>query len=114
MTTGLLFDLLNPEPVRHRYVPDTSKAAHVAAVNSGRLSKRCQDVLAWLLACPGTPTAAELARHVTGVARPSLEACLHIRRGFCDLKRAGMVVKGQDRRCSVTGIVANTWKSVNR
>jgi len=100
--------------VRHRYVPDTSKAAHVAAVNSGRLSKRCQDVLAWLLACPGTPTAAELARHVTGAHRPSLEAVLNLRRGLSDLKRAGMVVKGHDRKCSVTGIMANTWKVSKR
>lgn len=50
----------------HRYVPDTSKAAHTAAVNAGRITGRKADVLAWLGTAPYPVTAAELSMAVYG------------------------------------------------
>lgn len=113
MTTGLLFDTINPEPARHRYVPDTSKAAHTALVNAGKLNGRKAEVLAWLTGpAPHSVTAAELSKCVHGDA--SLEHVLHIRRGLSDLHKSGLVCKSQDRVCGVTGTKANTWKVVSR
>ncbi len=114
--TGLLFgDLHSPgQHVVTRHVPDTSKAAHTALVNSGRLNGRKAEVLAWLLSVGPTSgqTAAELSKRVFG--DHTLEHVLHIRRGFSDLKAAGLVCKGADRACSVTNTSANTWKVVTR
>lgn len=112
--TGLLFDTMNPEPARHRYVPDTSKAAHTALVNAGKLNGRKAEVLAWLLSVGPTAgqTAAELSERVFG--DHTLEHVLHIRRGFSDLKKAGMVTKGMDRLCTVTNTSANVWKVATR
>lgn len=115
MTTGLLFDLINFEPARERrHVPDTSKAAHTALVNAGKLNGRKAEVLDWLLSSRalGGITAAELSIAVHG--DHSLEHVLHIRRGFSDLLKVGLVCKGTDRLCIVTGTKANTWKAVTR
>lgn len=116
MTTGLLFDILNPEPARHRYVPDTSKAAHREAVAEGRISGRSEDVLRWLYDLTKAETAnmrpvtsAELAG-----ANADLRLILHVRRGLSDLRKAGIVCKGEDRRCEVSGRTCNTWKVVTR
>ena len=111
MTTGLLFDVMNPEPSRHRWVPDTSKAAHTALVNAGKVTGRKAEVMAWLQSNPGS-TAAELSRHIHGDA--SLEHVLHIRRGLSDLRKEGLVGKSHDRRCAVTGTMANVWKVATR
>jgi len=118
MTTGLLFDTMNPEPAHHRWVPDTSKAAHTAGINAGRIGKRSQDVLAWLLEWTrmhnDAPTSAELARWVSKCPQPPLEWTLNIRRGLSDLLKAGYVYKGVDRECVVTTTKANTWKAEKR
>jgi hypothetical protein len=108
MTTGFLFDTMNPEPARHRWVPDTSKAAHTALVNAGKVTGRKAEVLAWLLQVVGPCTAAELSERVHG--DHALEHVLHIRRGLSDLRKAGLVCKGEDRQCAVTGTKANVWK----
>lgn len=114
MTTGLLFDTINPAPAEpRRHVPDTSKAAHTALVNAGKLNGRKAEVLSWLMAFTPLPaTAAELSSGVHGDS--SLAHVLHIRRGLSDLKKAGLVCKGADRICTVTGTTANTWRVVSR
>ena len=106
--TGLLFDLMPADPVVRRYVPDTSKAAHREAVAEGRIGDRGERVLAALLYRQGA-TSAELAG-----AGASLERVLFIRRGLSDLRKQGLVCKGEDRRCAVTGRSCNTWKVVTR
>lgn len=108
MTTGLLFDLINPEPVTRRYVPDTSKAAHREAVAEGRIGARGETVLAALLHRGGA-TSAELAG-----ANATLERVLFIRRGLSDLKKQKLVCKGADRKCAVTGRTCNTWRVASR
>lgn len=108
MTTGLLFDLINPEPSRSRWVPDTSKAAHREAVAEGRIGKRSEMVLAALIHRGGA-TSAELAGEGA-----TLERVLFIRRGLSDLLAQGLVCKGEDRRCTVTGRTCNTWKVASR
>lgn len=110
--TGLLFDLINPEPMRHRHVPDTSKAAHTALVNAGKLNGRKAEVLDWLSTAPYPVTAAELSMAVFGDA--ALVHVLHIRRGLSDLKAAGLACKSTDRQCHVTKTKANTWRPESR
>jgi hypothetical protein len=115
VTTGLLFDVMNPEPSRHRWVPDTSKAAHREAVAEGRISARGEEVLTWLHDMTHREdglhpvTSAELAG-----PEADLRLILHVRRGLSDLRKAGIVCKGEDRRCEVSGRVCNTWKVVTR
>lgn len=92
----------------HRWVPDTSRAAHREAVASGRLSSRSEEVLALVVARPGL-TSAELAG-----ADASLAWVLHIRRGLSDLRKSGVVDKGEDRRCQVSRRECNTWKAATR
>ena len=96
------------EPVLHRYVPDTSKAAHREAVAEGRIGQRSEVVLSELLHQQGC-TSAELA----GVGA-TLERLLYIRRGLSDLHKSGLVRKSEDRPCRVTGRKCNTWKVVTR
>jgi hypothetical protein len=113
MTTGLLFDTIGFTTPARRHVTDTSKSAHTALVNAGKLNGRKGDVLAWLLDYgPHPMTAAELSVAVHG--DHSLEHVLHIRRGLSDLRKDGLVCKGEDRLCRITGTKANTWKSVTR
>lgn len=112
MTTGLLFDLINPAPAEpRRHVPDTSKAAHREAVASGRLGERSERVLDWLQRAIISPTSAELA---AGYGPDTLEHVLYVRRGLSDLRKLGMVCKDADRRCEVSGRTCNTWKVVTR
>lgn len=112
MTTPCLPGMFTVVHPRRVYVMDTSKAAHTAMANAGKLNGRKAEVLAWLLQAVAPCTAAELSERVFG--DHTLEHVLHIRRGFSDLKKAGMVGKGADRLCSVTGTSANVWKVVTR
>lgn len=121
MTTGLLFDLINPAPAhRHRHVPDTSKAAHVAAIQRGDIGKRGAEVLQWLLewtdAHHDAPTSAEVAKfHHRHYSDRSYEwVVLYVRRALNDLLSDGFVCKGDDRDCTIAGMKANTWKVVTR
>lgn len=43
-----------------------------------------------------------------------LRLILHVRRGLSDLRKAGIVCKGEDRRCEVSGRMCNTWRVVTR
>lgn len=123
MVSGLLFDPINPEPAReHRYVPDTSKAQHRAAINNGRIGKRGAEVLLWLTEWTAkhqdAPTSAELAHahHWQYPGKERLWVLLHVRRGLNDLLAKGLVCKGADRECTVArdGLKANTWKVATR
>lgn len=119
MTTGLLFDTINPEPTRRRHVPDTSKAAHIAGINAGRIGKRGAEVLEWVIQAAdavGPVTSAEVAKGYHDVyPRWSDERMvLYVRRGLTDLQKQGYITKGEDRRRAVTGTKANTWKVVTR
>lgn len=107
MTAPCLPGLFVDAPVR-RYVPDTSKAAHREAVAEGRVGARGELVLAALLHRQGA-TSAELAGHGA-----TLERVLMIRRGLSDLRKQGLVCKGPDRRCAVTGRTCNTWRVTSR
>lgn len=113
MRQGLLLDTINPEPVRHpHHVPSTSRAAHTAMVNAGKLNGRKAEVLQWLTTAPYPVTAAELSLAVHSDV--TLELVLHIRRGLSDLRKAGLVDKSTDRLCHVTKTTANTWRVCGR
>jgi len=121
MTTGLLFDPINFEPARERrHVPDTSKAAHIAAISSGQIGKRGAEVLQWLIewtaAHQDAPTSAELAKwnHRHYRDRSYEWIVLYVRRALNDLLADGYVGKGADRDCSITTAKANTWKVASR
>lgn len=106
--TPCLPGMFTDELTRHRYVPDTSKAAHREAVAQGRVGDRSEAVLALVLDSPGF-TSAELAG-----TNATLERLLYIRRGLSDLHKSGLVRKSEDRPCQVTGRKCNTWKVVSR
>lgn len=111
--TGLLFDTIGFTQPTRRHVPDTSKAAHTALVNAGKLNGRKAEVLHGLTHHVNGPvTAAELSIVLYGDS--SLAHVLHLRRGLSDLKAAGLVTKGTDRQCHVTKTKANTWKAASR
>ena len=106
------FDLSPSTPTsRRRWVPDTSRAAHTEAVAQGRISQRCNDVLALILASEwdGPLTSAELNHGVD-----DLRMLLYVRRGLSDLLKLGMVAKAGNRLCRVTGRTCHTWRRVTR
>ena len=106
------FDLSPSTPTsRRRWVPDTSRAAHTEAVAQGRISRRCEDVLALMeqFQTYGPLTSAELAGKDSG-----LEFLLYVRRGLSDLLKLGMVAKAGNRLCRVTGRTCHTWRRVTR
>ena len=107
------FDLSPSTPTsRRRWVPDTSRAAHTEAVAQGRISARCEGVLAvmgFYEALGRDPmTSAELTDD------SSLERLLWMRRGLSDLLKLGMVAKAGNRLCRVTGRTCHTWRRVTR
>ena len=109
MTQPSLFTTQPPR--KPKWVPDTSRAAHTEAVATGRISQRCHDVLALILASEwaGPLTSAELNHGVD-----DMRMLLYVRRGLSDLLKLGMVRKAGDRKCRVTNRMCHTWAKVTR
>lgn len=101
---GMFYD---PQP--HRWVPDTSKAAHREAVATGRVNGRIEDVLLLLQDHTEPVTSAELAG-----GTENMRWLLWVRRGLSDAHKVGMVAKGANRLCRETNRECNTWKKVTR
>jgi hypothetical protein len=107
MTQPSLFTVQPPR--KPKWVPDTSRAAHTEAVKKGRISLRCESVLARVAFTTEPLTSAELAGKDSG-----LEFLLFVRRGLSDLLKLGMVRKAGDRKCRVTHRTCHTWAKVTR
>ena len=106
------FDLSPSTPTsRRRWVPDTSRAAHTEAVAQGRISRRCEDVLALMeqFQTYGPLTSAELAGKDSG-----LEFLLYVRRGLSDLLKLGKMANAGNGSRGLAGSAAGGGRRVTR
>ena len=81
--------------------PVTSNLAEAEVTSSGARRAQADEVLSMARAMPGA-TSAE-------IARGHFPTMIKARRRLPDLERAGLVKRGEPRKCNVTGRLSLTW-----
>ena len=103
-----LFDQLETIPVAHTGDAESSHESARRVTRNGTRGRHAQIVLMLVTSFPGK-TATELWRLAERDEQAELVDHYEIRRRLGDLAALGLIVKGEQRHCSIKGTKMLTW-----